>query len=140
MLEEKDALKAEREQQRLLEENKKPEELILLYWKFNPFDEKYLKILTNPAFDYKIRVYILTCQNLSAVDNYVDLKSRLAGDKALSSADPYPVLMIGNGENDLKTKKVKRLDDRDKNMSATLNPQFYRSYELDASFPDDWKL
>ena len=59
---------------------------------------------------------------------------------ALSSADPYPVIKIGSGEIDLRTKKVKRLDDREKSLKATLNPQFYRAYELDASFPDDWKL
>ena len=68
------------------------------------------------------------------------MKSRLAGESAFSSADPYPVVKIGSGEADPRTKKVKRLDDREKNLKATLNPQFYRAYELDASFPDDWKL
>ena len=81
-----------------------------------------MDILTNISGYYqnnfKVRVYILTCKNLAAVDNYVDLKSRLAGDKALSSADPFPVIKIGNGENDLKTKRVKTYDDREKNVSA----------------------
>ena len=43
----------------------------------------------------------MNCQNLSAVDNYVELKDRLAGNMALSSADPYLVIKIGSGENDL---------------------------------------
>jgi len=35
---------------------------------------------------------------------------------------------------------VKFIDDRDKNLSQNLNPKFYRSYEFDASFPEDWKI
>ena len=29
---------------------------------------------------------------------------------------------------------------RDKFVSQDLNPKFYLSYELDATFPDDWRL
>ncbi len=35
---------------------------------------------------------------------------------------------------------MKCIDDRDKEISQDLNPKFYRSYEFDASFPEDWKL
>jgi len=59
---------------------------------------------------------------------------------ALCSADPYPVIIVGNGENDLKTRKTKKIDERDKAMDQDLNPQFFRVYELDANFPEDWKL
>jgi hypothetical protein len=29
---------------------------------------------------------------------------------------------------------------RDKSVNQDLNPKFYLSYELDATFPDDWRL
>ena len=132
----------ERELRMALGSNSKPSEEILYLYKFDPFKEKYLKTITNPSGDFKIRVYILTCQNLCAVDNFVGggIANRLAGDYALSSADPYPMVKIGNGENDSRTKKVKKYDDSTQSLDKTLNPQFYRSYELDATFPDDWEL
>ncbi len=55
-------------------------------------------LITNRSH-FKIRVYLLTCQNLSAIDSYVDLKSRLAGMHALCSADPFPVIIVGDGVN-----------------------------------------
>lgn len=80
--------------------------------------------------------------NLCAVDNCVGggVSNVLAGDYALSSADPYLVVKIGNGENDPRTKKLKKFDGSSESLEKTLNPQFYRSIELDASFPDDWEL
>jgi len=42
-----------------------------------------------------VRVYIISCQNLAAVDSFVEWNNRLAGDSALSSANPYPVIKIG---------------------------------------------
>ena len=51
---------------------------------------------------FKVRVYLLTCQNLSALDSYLDLKSKLAGLKALCSADPFPVIIVGDGKNDIQ--------------------------------------
>ena len=82
----------------------------------------------------------MNCQQLSAVDNYVDATDMLAGARALSSADPYPYITIGDGENDSKTKKIKRINDILNVKLATLNPKFYTTYELDAVFPDDNKL
>jgi len=39
-----------------------------------------------------MRIFIKGCQNLTAVDNKVrDFRNKLAGDVALSSADPYLV-------------------------------------------------
>lgn len=68
------------------------------------------------------------------------MKARLAGLEALCSADPFPVIIVGDGENDTIQQKLKYVNDRDKEISQDLNPRFYRSYELDASFPEDWKL
>lgn len=41
---------------------------------------------------YKVRVVILRCQNLTAVDPSLNINARLAGFSALCSADPYPIL------------------------------------------------
>jgi len=32
------------------------------------------------------------------------------------------------------------VNDRDKDVKQDLNPKFFRTYEFDASFPEDWKL
>lgn len=32
------------------------------------------------------------------------------------------------------------MNERDKELSQTLNPKFFRSYEFDASFPEDWRF
>jgi len=89
---------------------------------------------------FKIRIYLLTCQNLSAVDSYMEVKAKLAGYKALCSADPFPVLSVGDGKNDIQDQKSKSASDRDKEVNQDLNPKFHRSYEFDATFPEDWKL
>jgi hypothetical protein len=68
-----------------------------------PFDisiERFLKSLVSQRTTFKIRVYLLTCQNLTAIDSFLDLKSKLAGLKALCSADPFPVIIVGDGKND----------------------------------------
>ena len=48
----------------------------------------------------KVRLTLLRAVELAAQSNETDLKRRLAGYKALSSANPYPFLMIGDGKND----------------------------------------
>jgi len=65
-----------------------------------PFDitkKLYMDWLINNKTSYKVRVYLLTCQNLSAIDSSIEIKSRLAGMQALCSADPFPVIMVGDG-------------------------------------------
>ena len=64
---------------------------------------EYLRILNDDFQTYKIRVYLVTAQNLTATGTVIDLKSRLAGMTALSSANPYPVITIGEGKNDTET-------------------------------------
>lgn len=60
--------------------------------------------------------------------------------KALCSADPFPVIIVGDGKNDTVEQKVKYVNERDKEISQDLNPKFYRAYEFDASLPEDWKV
>jgi len=52
--------------------------------------------------DYMVRIFIKGCQNLSAADNRVnDIRNKLAGDKALSSADPFLMMRIMGEEENL---------------------------------------
>lgn len=68
------------------------------------------------------------------------MKSRLAGMTALSSANPYPVIKVGDGLNDEKARLVKSQNDREEAKMGELNPQYWTHYELDALFPQDSKL
>ena len=68
-----------------------------------PFElhrQEYMDILTrdhNEAF--KVRLYLINCQNLSAMGSVIDLKSRLAGMTAMCTAYPYPSVTVGDGIN-----------------------------------------
>ena len=77
---------------------------------------------------------------MTATGTKIDEKSRLAGMTALCSANPYPVITIGDGENNPETRTTKCINERDNSMDGELSPAFWRLYELDALFPDDWKL
>lgn len=68
----------------------------------------------------------------------IDLKSRLAGATALSSANPYPVITVGDGINNPEKRILKYVSERDSSMDGQLNPRYFRTYELDAIFPEDW--
>ena len=59
---------------------------------------------------------------------------------ALCTANPYPVLKIGDGLNDNEKNIKKSIRDRERCMTNNLSPVFFRIYELDANFPQDWKL
>jgi len=70
-----------------------------------------------------IRVYLISGQNLTATGTVIDWKSRLAGMTALSSASPYPVITVGDGET--KDKLVKQVHDREGAFENDLNPKFF---------------
>ena len=94
-----------------------------------PFDimkENYLKVLNGDSQSYKVRVYLISAQNLTATSTLIDWKSRLAGMTALSVANPYPVVSINDGFNpDKDNKQIKQHMDRDKAVEGSLNPQFF---------------
>jgi hypothetical protein len=54
----------------------------------------------------KVRLTLLRAVELAAQSNESDLRRRLAGYKALSSANPYPYLMIGDGKSDKNNGKL----------------------------------
>lgn len=74
--------------------------------------------------DYTMRIFVKSAQNLTAVDNKVRaIRNRLAGDKALSSADPYLIMRImGEEENEF-------FNGYEQVQEETLDPQFFVQYE-----------
>lgn len=99
--------------------------------KFNIHKPAFLKDLTHDRAGYMVRLYLLTCQNLSATCTQIGVKEAMAGMTALSIANPYPVLQIG---------AHKTVNERDKYMPMELNPQWFRYYELECHLPEDWRF
>ena len=85
---------------------------------------------------YKVYVYILACYNLTAVDSVLEnVKERLAGNVALCSADPFPIVRLGHKNTPFSTEKHIGLDlisDKDNAIEKDLSPVFFRQYELEA--------
>jgi len=53
--------------------------------------------LFQPKEKYKIRIYLLRCLNLGSQTNARDMVAAMAGLDAISSANPYPELIVGDG-------------------------------------------
>jgi hypothetical protein len=51
-----------------------------------------MEILKEDVGNLKVRLYLISAQNLTATGTKIDLKSRLAGMTALTTANPYPVI------------------------------------------------
>lgn len=61
------------------------------------------------------------------------------GEQAICSASTYPKLSVGDGENRGRN-IIKSIKDDGNVISNTLNPEFFRMYELDVCLPEDWNL
>lgn len=85
---------------------------------------------------YSVRVYLLRALSISAVDNIPDLIAFAGGLDAVSSANTYPELIIGND----KDAAGKYSNDENSPEAQTLNPNYFRFYSMNASFPTDWRL
>ena len=72
------------------------------------FKQRFVDNLQKDTASYRVRLYLLTAQNLTPTGVYLDVKSQLAGMTALSAANPYPVVTI-NGK-----KTGKEENDRDR--------------------------
>lgn len=114
---------------------------------FNLSEPAYMEVLDKDLkTNYRVRVYIISCQNLSAMSSVIDLKSRLAGMTALCTANPYPVITVGDGNNDNEERlmgnkqSLKKYDGYERALEDELNPQFLMMQELDMQLPKDWKL
>ena len=64
----------------------------------------------------------------------------LAGLNAMSAASTYPIVRIGDPDLDHGTDLTKEVKDEGAVIEDNLNPGFFKTYELDAEFPEDWKL
>jgi hypothetical protein len=65
---------------------------------FKIHEEKFMRALTDQYNDwYKVRIYLLSGQNISAMNNLIDYKSYLAGMYAMCTSNPYPWIKIGEG-------------------------------------------
>ena len=98
-----------------------------------------LKEITPPETQcYRARVYILSCSNLTAVENYSDdFKTYIGGYRGLSKANPYPVVSVGPPP---KQYEIDYQAARFHYKPNTLSPEFFRIYDLDAYLPEDWRL
>jgi len=61
------------------------------------------------------------------------------GENAVCSSSSYPFVFVGDGENKGKN-IIKNIKDDSYVIPDTLNPEFFRMYELDACLPEDWNL
>lgn len=114
---------------------KKIVDKILDNFPFDIFRQSSVDKIVAPT-DYYLRVYVLACQNLSAMNNSVQtFKNAAAGDMALSSANPFLLMRIQGEEERVF------YEGSDKVQIETLNPEFYEPQEI---FPvrlqDEWRL
>ena len=77
--------------------------------------------------------------NLSAQEDATELKEYLAGKTALSSAHTYPLVLIGDGRNKGR-EELKQINDKINAIPHSLNPDYFRAFELDSILPEDWQL
>ncbi|EAR93381.2 C2 domain protein (macronuclear) [Tetrahymena thermophila SB210] len=105
---------------------------------FDIFKKTFLEFFQK-QFELKTRVYLLRCTNISAQASKIEAYHLLAGEAAVCSASSYPWVIVGDGENRGKN-IIKNIKD-DANIAVdTLNPEFFKMYELDATLPEDWNL
>ena len=59
---------------------------------------------------------------------------------AMCTANPYPLLQVGDGNQNKNSVLVKQVKDVASVKVGDLSPDFLQIYELDAIMPEDWKL
>jgi hypothetical protein len=89
---------------------------------FDILKKSYLNSIVDQICEFKVRVYIISCQNLSAGKSYVEFRNLLAGDRALCTANPYPVIKIGSRSRNNERRNLKIINESDKAVSQDLNP------------------
>lgn len=93
-----------------------------------------------PFDKIKVRVYVYRCLNLSAQDDAAEYLVKMAGMSAFSRANSYLEIIVGEDISNSNSKQVKYVNDRNNFVPNTLNPDFFKFYELEAELPQDWKL
>jgi len=87
-----------------------------------------------------IRVYIFRCLNLTAQENSNSIVDNLAGYSAFCKANSYIEVKLGDFNNTSEEKGIKYINDIGSLVENTLNPNFFKFYELEADLPQDWRL
>lgn len=137
---------------------KEEEELKTELKEYNVFNNFYINRLINcytnkklrkdlkkdqicfPMNNIKVRVYVLRALNLSAQDNYSTVENAMSGYKAYCRANSYLELKLGHKYDSSDSKQLKYINDSINYIKDTLNPNFYKYFELEGDLPQDWKL
>lgn len=93
-----------------------------------------------PLNALRVRVYIFRCLNLSAQENCNSVVDNLAGYSAFCKANSFIEIKVGEGNNTGNEKSTKYINDVASLVENTLNPSFFKFYELEADLPQDWRL
>lgn len=110
-----------------------------MIFEFDIFEQFLLDMFREPV-QVKVRFNLLRGLNLAAQSNAIQIKYGLGGYNAMSSANPYPKLQVGDGNNDVNQGVTKAVNDEKSFVEKDLNPNFFKYYELDAFLPADWRL
>jgi hypothetical protein len=102
--------------------------------------EQYMMDLFKEPIQIKVRFSILRGLNLAAQSNAIQIKYGLGGYDAMSSANPYPRVQVGDSKNDVNQGVIKYIKDEKSVVEKDLNPSFFKYYELDAYLPADWRF
>ncbi len=164
--EEKERLKKEAKITKIEKNKKKKESLMnpddealkIELKSFNVFNQYFINRLRNcyfnkvqrrelkkdqicfPMHNVKIRIYILRALNLTAQDSYASVSNAMSGFVAYSRANSYIEIMVGEKYKDADQKQLKYIDDSLNFIPETLNPSFFKTFEMDGDLPQDWKL
>lgn len=96
--------------------------------------------LAFPINGLRVRVYIFRCLNLTAQENSNSIVDNLAGYSAFCKANSFIELKLGDNQNASEERGVKYINDQSSLVESTLNPNFFKFYELEADLPQDWRL
>lgn len=97
-------------------------------------------LLAFPISGLRVRVYIFRCLNLTAQENNNSIVDNLAGYSAYCKANSFIELKLGDNANAGEERGVKYINDVSSLIENTLNPNFFKFYELEADLPQDRRL
>lgn len=93
-----------------------------------------------PMNSVVVRVYILRALNLTAQDNFASIENILSGFSSYCKANSYLEIMLGHKYDSDDSKQIKYVNDIVNYKESTLNPSFFKLFELEGDLPIDWKL
>jgi hypothetical protein len=98
---------------------------------YDIFNPNFMQHITK-QMSLKCRLQILRGQNFTAKQNSASLEQYLAGEQALSTAETYPLVRIGDDDYELgKPKEGQYYASHENQTVESLNPNFFKFFELD---------